>query len=136
MVRQAGFERRQLIKAGGDGDGGAESRADPLRLRRDQRGLFEPPLRQGGGKAEPAPGDRIAGSKHRGRHDRLAARPPAAVTAANMITIGAALGSIMPSIMTHQIAMVSRASLAVHGAKAAGIAMSSMPVIALICSQV
>ncbi len=47
--------------------------------------------------------------------------------------IGAALGSIMPGIIAHQIAMFRVKSLAVQGVNMAGMAMSAIPSIAPIC---
>ena len=50
--------------------------------------------------------------------------------AAKVRIIGAALGSIIPGIIAHQIAMLRAKSLAVQGVKMAGIAMSAIPSIA------
>ena len=47
--------------------------------------------------------------------------------------IGAALGSIMPGIIAHQIAMLKAKSPAVQGTKAAGMARSAIPSIDPIC---
>jgi hypothetical protein len=47
--------------------------------------------------------------------------------------IGAALGSIMPGIIAHQIAILRAKSPAVQGVKMAGTAMPPIPSIAPIC---
>ena len=47
--------------------------------------------------------------------------------------IGAALGSIMPGIIAHQIAMLRAKSPALQGVNMAGTAMSPIPSIAPIC---
>jgi hypothetical protein len=53
--------------------------------------------------------------------------------AAKIRIIGAALGSIMPGIIAHQIARLSAKSAAVQGTEAAGMAMSGISAIEPIC---